>query len=430
LTNTGKKIFLLIIFINLFFFSYCKNQNEIKGNEEKNNAQTNIQNIANMEIKNSPKEDSLEKIFKFHYNSIVIDTHNDYLYQVFKRGANFGKKDNFTQSGLLRFKEGGVDLQFFAVWIPGSEEKRAYNFASEQINRLKDLEEGYKSDFQIANCYTDAIEIINSGKLCGMIGIEDGAAVMYDIENVRKLYDKGVRYIGLTWNKSNKIGTSAKEESEGRKNSGLTEFGISVVKEMDDIGMLIDVSHSGEKTFWDIMENTKNPIIASHSNCYALNPHYRNLKDEQIKAIADRGGVIMMNFLDDFINKDAKNYRSQKFNEKYKNELDDLYNQYGNDLITFNKKRYEFILEHPINEGTSIDDLIKHIDYIKNLVGIDYIGLGSDFDGGITPPNELYDATCYPILTAKLFEKGYTESDIKKILGENFLRVLKKVCLK
>ena len=138
----------------------------------------------------------------------------------------------------------------------------------------------------------------------------------------------------------------------------------------------------------------------------------------------------MVNFLDDFINENGKSNRVSNYINKYRGEINKIYEDNKDDMVMFNLKRYEFMKEHPINGGTSLDDLIDHIDYIKNLVGIDFIGLGSDFDGGIVSPNEIYDATCYPNISARLFERGYTESEIRKILGLNFLRVLNKVCKK
>jgi membrane dipeptidase len=419
----------LVLSISLTFLVNCKS-NRVEGFEEKDKTVSAKDSASKIKTESKDSLKDLSDVFKLHYDATVIDTHNDFLYQVFKRGADLGKRDNFTQSGLPRFKDGGVDMQVFAIWIPGSEEKRAFAFANEQIQRLKSFEKEYSEDFKIAYCYDDAVKILNDRKFCGMMGIEDGAAVLNDVENVDKLYNDGVRYIGLTWNKSNLIGSSAKDESEGRKKGGLTDFGKQVVKRMDQIGMLVDVSHSGEKTFWDVIENTKNPIIASHSNCYALDPHFRNLKDDQIKAIAERGGVIMINFLDDFINDGGKNTRVANYYSRYKNEINKMYDESNGDLITFNQKRYQFMKDNPIKGGTSLDDMIDHIDYIKKLVGVDYIGLGSDFDGGIIPPNEVYDATCYPIISARLFERGYTGEEIRKILGLNFLRVLKQVCSK
>jgi membrane dipeptidase len=426
----NKFLLISVILPALFFFINCKADRENKDAEGKTGVVIKSDTMKPVSTDSGKIFKLPEDAFKLHFNSIVVDSHNDYLYQVFKRGADFGNKDGFTQSGLPRFKEGGLSLQFFAIWIPASEERRAYAFANEQAERLKKAEKEHSEEFAIAYSYEDFVKIHESGKFCGMMGIEDGAAVMTDLKNVDRLYDTGVRYIGLTWNKSNAIGSSAHDESDGRKTKGLTEFGKKVVQRMEELGMMIDVSHSGESTFWDIMENTKGPIIASHSNCYSLNPHYRNLTDAQIKAIAERGGVIMVNFLDDFINENGKGSRVKNYNDRYKRELENIYNENSGDLIAFNKKRYEFIIEHPIKGGTTLDDLIAHIDYIKNLVGVDYIGLGSDFDGGITPPVEIYDATCYPIITQRLAEKGYTEQDIRKILGLNFLRVLKQVCSK
>lgn len=419
----------LVLSISLTFLVNCKS-NRVEGVEEKDKIVSAKDSASKIKTESKDSLKDLSDVFKLHYDATVIDTHNDFLYQVFKRGADLGKRDNFTQSGIPRFKDGGVDMQVFAIWIPGSEEKRAFAFANEQIQRLKSYEKEYSEDFKIAYCYDDAVKILNDRKFCGMMGIEDGAAVLNDVENVDKLYNDGVRYIGLTWNKSNLIGSSARDESEGRKKTGLTDFGKQVVKRMDQIGMLVDVSHSGEKTFRDVIENTKNPIIASHSNCYALDPHYRNLKDDQIKAIAERGGVIMINFLDDFINDGGKNTRVANYYSRYKSEINKMFDESNGDMITFNLKRYQFMKENPIKGGTSLDDMIDHIDHIKALVGVDYIGLGSDFDGGIIPPNEIYDATCYPIISARLFERGYTGEEIRKILGLNFLRVLKQVCSK
>ena len=274
ITNSKYKILFgfLLLLISFNFLLYCKD-NKVK-DESVNNIKTkdSSENIKKYQLVD------LKDAFKLHFDATVVDSHNDFLYQVFKRGADLGKKDDFTQSGLPRFKEGGVDIQVFAIWIPSSEENRAFSFANEQIARLKSFEKEYSESFQIAYCYDDVISILNSEKFCGMMGIEDGAAVSNNLENVDKLFDAGIRYIGLTWNKSNRIGSSAKDESAGKRNAGLTEFGKKVVKRMDENGMLVDVSHSGEKTFWDVIENTSNPIIASHSNCYTLNPHYRNLK--------------------------------------------------------------------------------------------------------------------------------------------------------
>lgn len=320
---------------------------------------------------------------RIHKDAILIDTHNDFIYQVYEKGVDFAIRNPGTQSDLPKLKEGGVDVQVFAVWIPTRELKRSYEFTVEQIGRLKDMASANASQFEFAEKSDDILRITGEGKLCGIIGVEGGTAVEDDAGKVKELFDLGVRYIGLTWNNSNLIATSAKDETGKGKKGGLTDFGREVIAKMNETGMLIDVSHLGEKSFWDVIGISEDPIIASHSNSYTLNPHFRNLTDAQIKAIAEKGGYIGINFCD------------------------------------------KFLVE---SGGAEIEDVLRHIDYIRDLVGIDCIGIGSDFDGGITAPAGLEDATKYPELTKRLLERGYPVSDVKKILGENFLRVFKKVC--
>lgn len=411
-------------------FSFCKNGNEVN---KKNDEPMPVvkDSVKQDDIFNPPNKfpDLVNDCYKLHYDAIVIDDHNDYIYQVYKRGANFNKRDKFTQTGLDRLIDGGMKLQVFSVWPDEENMKRAYSFAKEQIDRFKKIESQNTNRFQFANSFDDAISIIKSGKLCGLFGLEGGNAVENNLDRINEFYDLGVRYITLTWNNSNKIGTSAKDESGRNVKGGLTKYGFEVIKRMDEVGMLIDVSHVGEQTFWDVMKTSKNPVIASHSCCYSLSPHYRNLTDEQIKAIAEKGGVIMVNFYDHFIDAvNADNVRTSNVYERYPNEINDIYKNSGGDMIKFNIEREKFLSTIDLSGGTSTDKFIDHIDYIYKLVGADYIGLGSDYDGGVTPPNELYDGTCYPVITRKLVERGYTEIEIRKILGLNFLRVFKQVC--
>lgn len=365
-------------------------------------------------------------IFELHYDAVVLDAHNDYLYQVYKRGANFGSKDDNTQTGLPRWEEGGVDVQVFAMWIPTEKIKTSKSFILNELNILQEIEKQYKDRFEIAFKYDDIVRIVSGKKMAGLTGIEGGTAIGKDLDNIDEFKKYGIAYIGLTWNNSNNIGTSASDETKTGK-GGLTDFGKKVVKRMNETGVLVDVSHLGERSFWDVIEVTDSPIIASHSNCYAINPHYRNLKDEQIKAIAKTGGVIMVSFHDAFVSGNSRK-DSPDANSVFSEELNEIYKGNKSDLIQFNKKRAEFFENIDYSDRISIDDIVDHIDYIKNLVGVDYAGIGSDFDGGINPPFDLYDGTCYPLLTKKLAERGYTEIEMRKILGLNFLRVFKQVC--
>lgn len=373
------------------------------------------------------KTDSVRDYLKLHYESIVVDSHNDFIWQVYDKGAEF-KGSSFTQSDLPRFRSGGLDVQFFAVWIPMKEVKNSFSFVKGQINRLNKIEEENSSDLEFAKSYDEVISVLAKNKICGLIGVEGGTAIENNVDNINKLYDMGVRYIGLTWNNSNVIASSAKDETEKGKKGGLSEFGKKVIQRMNDLGMMIDVAHLGENSFWDVAELSTQPIFSSHSNAYSINPHFRNLTDDQIKAIAKSGGVIQVNFYDEFLDKDARRNRTKNAYQLYKKELDALNDKYGDDLEKYNEERDKFLKEKNLTGGTTIDKVIEHIDYIKNLVGADYVGLGSDFDGGISPPAELYDASCYPMITQKLVEKGYTDEEIKKILGLNMLRVFKQIC--
>lgn len=380
---------LVLIFNNRIFLKQEETNNiVIKDSENSENisSKNNLKNKENIRVAGT--KDSLAQTDPntIHFESILVDTHNDFIWKVFDKGAVFGERNSFTQSDLPKLREGGVDVQIFAVWIPVSKVRKSYAFTVSQIEKLKQIESENSNDLEFAKTYDDIIRITNAKKICGLIGIEGGTAIENDLDNINRFFEIGVRYIGLTWNNSNNISTSAKEQTAKGLQGGLTDFGIQVVKRMNEVGMFVDVSHLSETGFWDVIETTTSPIIASHSNCFSLNPHYRNLTDEQIQAIAKNDGYIGVNFYDEFLTRDGK------------------------------------------KNGATLENVVEHIDHIKSLVGVDYIGLGADFDGGITPAAELYDATTYPVLTKRLMEKGYSVDDVKKILGLNFLRVFKKVC--
>jgi len=425
-------IAIVILFNSKNFLKETANDNIEGSYEHKDKVESNLQKV-NSEIKltdtSSLKDSSKTTDYlKLHYDAYLVDTHNDFIWKVYDKGAVFNRRNSFTQSDLPRYKAGGVDVQVFAVWIPMKEMKRSYRFTVSQIERLKGFENEDFSEFEFAKSYEDILRITNEKKVCGLIGIEGGTAIEKDLDNINRFYQMGVRYLGLTWNNSNSISTSAKESVEKGKTGGLSDFGVQVIIRMNDVGMLVDVSHLSEEGFWDVIENTTDPIIASHSNCYSINPHFRNLTDEQIKAIAKNHGYVGINFHDEFLNIDAKKNRTLNVYEKYADDINELNEMYGNDLIKFNEERNKFLSDKNISGGTSIEKVLEHIDHIKNLVGVDCIGIGSDFDGGIIPPNELYDASCYPELSKRLVERNYTEEEIKKILGGNFLRVFKQVC--
>jgi membrane dipeptidase len=246
-----------------------------------------------------------------------------------------------------------------------------------------------------------------------------------DLNKLDTLYKRGARYLTLTHNIAPSWATSAADETtkSNMLHKGLTDFGKQVVQRMNQLGMLIDVSHAGDQTFWDIINTTTKPIIASHSSVYSLVPHRRNLKDDQIKAIAKNGGVIQVNFNPGFIDS-SFDKKETAFLKNHAAENDSLMKSGMAEWYTLDYLYKKYAAETN-SMRPPLSMLIDHIEYIIKLVGVDYVGLGSDFDGINITPQQLDDVTTYPLITKALVEKGYSKKDIDKILGGNFLRVLK-----
>lgn len=259
-----------------------------------------------------------------------------------------------------------------------------------------------------------------------MIGIEGGHMIEDRLDYIDSLHARGMCYLTLTWNNSTSWATSAADETMHRdslKHIGLTDFGKQVVHRLNDLGVMIDLSHPGEQTFYDVLATTNKPVIASHSCAYALNPFRRNLKDDQLKALAKNGGVVFVNFYSGFV--DSTYFKKQvQFISRHKAALDSLTKVYNDEDLATDRlfalyKTESDALRPPLSM------LIKHIDYIAKLIGVDHVGIGSDFDGAESYPLGMDDVTDYPKITEELLKFGYTEKDIDKILGGNFLRVLK-----
>lgn len=315
-----------------------------------------------------------------HRKAVVVDTHVDTILNlVGGRVATLGERSNVGHVDLLRLREGGVDIQFFAAYIePEYKPERSLKRALQMIAALyRDIEK-FPEKIGVALSYSDMERITGEGRIAAVISIEGGEAVAADIGVLECLYRLGVRSLGLTWNERNEIADGVGEKSAG---SGLTDFGRQLIGEMNRLGMLIDVSHLAERGFWDVLECSRQPIIASHSNARAVCQHARNLNDAQIKALAANGGVMGMNFYPGFV----------------------------------------------CEREPSLDRIVDHIEYIIELVGPDHIGIGSDFDGIPAAPPGLEDVAKLPNLTIKMLERGFNEMTIRKILGENYLRVFRDV---
>jgi membrane dipeptidase len=366
---------------------------------------------------------------KIHDKAIVVDTHNDILMKAVDRGISFDQNlTGKTHSDLARWKKGGLDVEIFSVYCDG-DAKNPFAYASKEMDTLDAIAARNPGKIVKAFSTGDILKIVKQHKIAAMFGVEGGHMIENDLGKLDLLYKRGARYLTITHNIAPSWATSAANEttpggalnSEGKK--GLTDFGKLVVKRMNELGMLIDISHAGEQTFWDVIQLTTKPIIASHSSVYNLTPHRRNLKDDQIKAMAKNGGVIQVNFNPGFIDS-TFDKKEADFFKKHSAEKDSLVSAGMQEFYTM-----DYLYNKYAAEANSIrpplSKLIDHIEYIIKLVGVDYVGLGSDFDGINNTPQQLDDVTTYPLITKALVEKGYSKTDITKILGGNFLRVLK-----
>jgi membrane dipeptidase len=372
---------------------------------------------------------SAQNYQNIHNKAILVDTHNDFLTQTMVKNFVFDTDlKGQTHSDLNRMKEGGVDVQFFSIFSDG-DQPNPYAFANRQIDSLDAFIK--RNPDKIVKVFNskELLKAVKQQKIAALIGLEGGHQFENDMGNLEALYNRGVRYITLTWNNSTPWATSASDETnpEESKNSesknGLTDFGKQVVQKMNSLGMIVDISHVGEQTFYDVIATTTKPIIASHSSVYTLCPHKRNLKDDQIKAIAKNGGVIQINFNSGFIDPTVDK-RESAFLDKHKSEIDSLL-QAGVNPFFAQESIYIKYADESQQLRAPFELVIQHIEYVINLVGVDYVGIGSDFDGIFLPPKQLDDVTTYPLITKALVEKGYSENDIDKILGRNLLRVLK-----
>ncbi len=338
------------------------------------------------------------EVMRVHHGAILIDTHNDVpTYTV--DGYDIGSKGSMHHTDIARLKEGGVGATFFAVYVSSKyvEGNHSANRALQMIDTVRrDIIDKYPNDFMFATSAKDIEEAHRRGKIAALMGIEGGHAIEDSLRLLRDYYDMGVRYMTLTHTNTNGWADSSGDiTKEGVKHhDGLTPFGKDVIREMNRLGMMVDISHVADKTFWDALEVSKAPIFASHSSCRALTNVPRNMTDEMIVALAKKGGVVDVNFNCGFISQKSADAEAKK--------------------------------QTPTPRAT-LADVVDHIDHIRKIAGIDAIGIGSDFDGVECTPVGLDDVSKYPNLTRALLEKGYTAEDIRKIYGGNFLRVMRAV---
>jgi membrane dipeptidase len=370
-----------------------------------------------------------QTVKKIHRKALLIDTHNDVLSSGILDGIDISNRVQEGHSDLVRWKEGGVDVQFFSVWT-GEKARNAEGFyqdALQEIDLLNRLLLRNPTKMLLATNYKDVKKGIRQNKLVSLIGVEGGHMIEDDIGKLENLTKLGMRYMTLTWNNSTPWASSAMDETlypEKLKQKGLTDFGKQLVQKMNELGVIIDLSHTGEQTFYDAIATTTKPVILSHSSVWNICPVFRNVKDDQIKAVAKNGGVICINFYSGFISKEY-DQRSTYLNGIRKKQMQDSILAIVKDssvMKTAWEKYYDTEMQ---KMRPTIAQLVDHIDYIVKLVGDSYTGIGSDYDGVNSLPIGLEDVTTYPKITEELVRRGYSKKSIKKILGENVLRVMK-----
>ncbi|GGK68346.1 dipeptidase [Rufibacter glacialis] len=361
-----------------------------------------------------------------HQKAVLVDTHNDVLSQVIFEGLSVEQDlTGKAHTDLQRMKEGGLDVQVFAVFSdetygPG----RAFKFANQQIDSLEALARRNPDKLQMVYSPAQMREAVKAKKIASLTGVEGGHMIEDNLDNLNHLYGRGVRYLTLTWNNSTSWASSAADETKTSgftQKKGLNDFGKQVVRRMNDIGMLVDLSHVGEQTFWDVLATTTKPVLVSHSCAAALCPHPRNLKDDQIKALGKNGGVLHLNFFSEFLDP-GYSQRIKGFISKHEAEISELQKK-GMGGMAIREALFKKYPEESKNVNPPISLLIDHIDHVVKLAGVDHVGLGSDYDGISSAPAGLEDVSTYPLITKALLERGYKKKDIEKILGGNFIRV-------
>ncbi len=349
---------------------------------------------------------------------MIVDTHLDVPYQLQKKMEDVSQKTS-GDFDYPRAVTGGLDVAFMAVYVSPEygEDGVAKAFADETIDLVEGIAKAHSDKFAMAGSAQDASGQFGKGKVTIVMGMENGAPIEGDLDNLRHFYDRGIRYITLVHSKCNHICDSSYDKE--RKWRGLSPFGRELVVEMNRMGMIIDVSHVSDETFYQVMELSRAPVVATHSSCRHFTPGWeRNMDDEMIKLLVEKGGIIQITFGGMFVNT-RNNRKSRKAWE-----VMGAYITRGN-LQDEARDKYiaKYKKAHPIGKA-NVTDVAEHIDHAVKLVGIDHVGLGSDFDGvGDNVPIGLEDVSCYPNLIYELLKRGYSEQDIKKICAENFLRV-------
>jgi membrane dipeptidase len=356
------------------------------------------------------------------HESIIIDTHIDAPYRLASRPADVSQPTDSGDFDYPRAVAGGLNVPFMSIYTPAEHEAEGKSKATAEslIEIVEGMVASAPEKFAIATSVADVRRQFEAGIMSLPMGMENGSPIDGDLDNLRYFYDRGIRYLSLCHGSNNHLSDSSYDETP--KWNGISEFGAEVITKLNRLGIMVDVSHVSDEAFWQILDVTEVPVIASHSSARHFTPGFeRNMSDEMIVALAENGGVIQINFGSMFVNQAALEYSRARMaaGKKYLAEHPELSQSY-----LYREYPAIYAQQNGPMVYASVDDVLDHFDHVVKLVGIDYVGIGSDFDGvGDALPDGLKDASGYPNLVEGLLRRGYSEEDIRKILGENLLRV-------
>ena len=369
-------------------------------------------------------EDLKSRAERLAHETLMVDGHVDLPSRLLAKMEDISQRTESGDIDYPRAKAGGLDAPFMSIYVPA---KFQSGGAKEHAEKLIDMVEKFEADwpdkFAVARSPAEVEVAFAAGKIALPMGMENGAPIEGDLANLAYFYDRGIRYITLTHGENNHICDSS--YATEKKWDGLSEFGKEVVAEMNRLGVMVDISHVSDDTFYQVMEITQAPAIASHSSCRHFTPGWeRNMDDEMVRRLAENGGVIMINFGSAFLTQAAQEASTKRWQARSAYQAEHNYESGSPEVKAFEE---EYRKENP-PVFADISDVVAHIDHVVSLVGVDHVGLGSDFDGvGDSLPTGLKDASQMPNLVEKLLEKGYSEEDVKKILSGNVMRVWRQV---
>ena len=376
---------------------------------------------------NAPTTDPAARAQELAQEMLIVDTHVDLPYRLQENDADVSTRLDSGDFDAVRAKEGGLNAPFMSIYVPADYQLSggAKDFADQLIDMVTGFEQRWPDLFAIARTPDDLLAHKAAGKISLPMGMENGAPIEGDMANLQHFFDRGIRYITLTHSQNNHISDSSYEPADNRRWNGLSPFGKELIVEMNRLGMIIDISHVSDDAFEQTVEISQAPIIATHSSCRHFTPGFeRNMSDDMIRKLAENDGVIHINFGSSFLTEGAQQHSNKRW-ATLRAYAEENGLQRGDEELTAYGEQY--LKDNPFPFAT-LGDVVAHIDHVVKLVGIDHVGIGSDYDGvGDSLPTGLKDVSQFPNLIEALLEKGYSEADIEKILSGNLLRVWRRV---